>query len=368
MRSSRTTLFFCLIIVMISCSEKKLEYPVVIETIDGVKVLTNPDFPRDGVFTYELEEELSIGGDVDDEDYIFHRPQDMRVGKDGTIYVMDWGDCTFKIYDKEGKYIRTIGGKGQGPGEFEMLIYFSVGLDGNIYVSDSVNRRIVILNEKGEYITSFRIEEGFLNEIATDQNSFIYFGVQFREDEIRRLAIYRYNSAGEKLIDYGLFEMVQSIITRRTKGSVSSSTSRHAATTVWIVDKEGRLYAGYGDKYQISVYDPDGNLSFKFGREYTPVQNKYSGSPGQPKYVGVFNIITRRWLLDESGNIWIDFFTKDDPEEIVYDIFSPEGIYLRQIKVKHRIFQLKGGKAYSLVRSEDGYVSAKRFKLVESIK
>ena len=72
-------------------------------------------------------------------------------------------------------------------------------------------------------------------------------------------------------------------------------------------------------------------------------------------------------MLDESGNIWIEFFTKDDPEEIVYDIFSPEGIYLRQIKVKHRIFQLKDGKAYCFVRSEDGYVSARRFKLVESI-
>ena len=27
---------------------------------------------------------------------------------------MDWGDATFKLYDQEGQYIRTIGGKGQG--------------------------------------------------------------------------------------------------------------------------------------------------------------------------------------------------------------------------------------------------------------
>lgn len=160
--------------------------------------------------------------------------------------------------------------------------------------------------------------------------------------------------------------MVQSVITKRTKGLVTSTTSRHAPTTIWTVNKEGRLYAGYGDKYQISVYDPSGKLSFKFGREYVPVPNKYSGRPGQPKFVGVFNVITRRWLFDERGNIWIELFTKDDPEEIVYDVFSPEGIYLRQIKVKHHIFQLKNGKVYSLVRSEDGFVSAKRFKLVET--
>jgi len=58
-------------------------------------------------------------------------------------------------------------------------------------------------------------------------------------------------------------------------------------------------------------------------------------------------------------------FIKDDPEEIVYDVFSPDGIYLKQIKVKHRIYQLWGGKAYSLVRDEDGFVSMKRFKLVD---
>jgi len=366
MQFARTILFLCFIMILTSCAEKKSEYPVIIKTIDGVKVVTNPDFPRDGVFAYRLEEELSIGGDVEDEDYIFHRPQDIKVEADGTMFVMDWGDSTFKIYDKQGKYIRTIGGKGQGPGEFGMLIYFSIGSDGHIYVTDFMNHRIAILNENGGYITGFRIEDGFPNEIVTDQNNFIYFGVQFRDDETRKLSIHRYNAAGEEIINYGVFELVQPVIIQRTKESVSSLTSRHAPTTVWTVNKEGKLYAGFGDKYQISIYDQSGELSHKFGREYTPITNKYYSSPGQPKYVGVFNVITRRWLFDESGNIWIEFFIKDDPEEIVYDIFSPEGIYLRQIKVKHRIFQLKNGKAYSLVRSEDGFVSAKRFKLVET--
>ena len=365
MRYLRFILTLSLIFILIFCGEKKSDYPVTVETIDGVKVVTNPDFPRDGTTTYELEEELSIGGNVDDEDYIFHRPFDVKVAADGKIFVLDWGDSTFKIYDNAGKYIRTIGGRGQGPGEFERLIYFSVGSDGNVYVMDSMNHRVSVLDEQGEYISGFRIEEGFPNDIETDQNNFIYFGVTLREDEIQRLRILRYNSAGEEILDYGLFQLVQPVITRIAEGSVTSSTSRHAATTVWKVDKEGKLYAGYGDKYQINVYDADGNLYSKFGREYTAVENKYAGKPGQPKYVGVFNVINRRWLFDDNNNIWIEMFTKDDPEEIIYDVFSPEGIYLKQIKVKHRLNQLWGGKAYSLVRDEDGFVSVKCFKLVE---
>ena len=68
MRYLRFISAFSLIFVLIFCGEKKPEYPVTTETIDGVKVVTNPDFPRDGTITHELEEELSIGGDVDDED------------------------------------------------------------------------------------------------------------------------------------------------------------------------------------------------------------------------------------------------------------------------------------------------------------
>ena len=366
MRFLRFFLLFSLSFALFFCGEKESEYPVTIETIDDVRIVNNPDFPRDGTKTYEMEEELSIGGDVEDEDYVFHKPYDVKVGADGKIFVLDWGDSTFKIYDSGGKYVRTIGGRGQGPGEFERLLYFSVGSDGNVYVMDSMNHRVAILDEQGEYIAGFRIEDGLPNEIATDTNNFIYSGVQFQDDDIRRLRILRSNSKGEEIIDYGLFQLVQPVITKRTQNTVSSMMSRHAATTVWAVDKEGKLYAGYGDKYEISVYDPEGNLFLKFGREFTPVENKYAGKPGQPDKVGIFNVLNRRWLFDESDNIWVEMFIEDDPEDIVYDVFSPEGIYLEQIKVKHRISQLFGGKAYCFVRDEVGYLSVKRFKLVET--
>jgi len=367
MRYLRFFLMFSVIFSLIFCGEKESKYPVTIETIDGVKIVTNPDFPRDGTTAYELEEELSIGGDVDDEDYVFHKPYDMKVAADGKIFVLDWGDSTFKIYDNDGKYIRTIGGRGQGPGEFEGLVFFSIGTDGNVYVQDSMNQRMAVLDGQGEYISGFRIEGGLPYGIATDQNNYVYSGIQFQDDEVRKLRILRFNAAGEEITDYGLFQLVQPVITKRTQDTVSSMMSRHAATTVWAVDKEGKLYAGYGDKYEISVYDPEGNLFLKFGREFTTVENKYADKLGQPDKVGVFNVINRRWLFDESNNIWVEMFIKDDPEEIVYDVFSPEGVYIKQIRVKYRINQFFGGKAYCFVRDEVGFVSVKRFKLVEMI-
>ena len=206
--------------------------------------------------------------------------------------------------------------------------------------------------------------------IRADKNNSIYFEKSYMdmEKEMRTMSIHRYNTEGEETLNYGNFKVVQPVITRRGKGSITSLTSRVASTTVWTIDREGKLYAGFGDEYLISVYDPDGKLSIQFGREYTPIPNKNFGNPAQPEFVGVFNVITRHWLFDETGNIWIEIPHKEElekPEEIIYDVFSPDGIYLKQISVKHRFLEMKKGKAYSVVETEEGFRVIKRFKLIQ---
>jgi hypothetical protein len=58
--------------VIFFCCKKgsEEEYPVVTETIEGVKIITNPDYPRDGKVQYSMEEDLSIGVAEGDEEYI----------------------------------------------------------------------------------------------------------------------------------------------------------------------------------------------------------------------------------------------------------------------------------------------------------
>ena len=172
-------------------------------------------------------------------------------------------------------------------------------------------------------------------------------------------------TAGDEILNYGTYKIVQQVI-KRTKTKTTASSSRIAATTVWTIDQEGKLYAGYGNKYQISVYNPNGSLSFKFGRDYPLITNKnFDGTPLRSKYVGVFNVITRHWFFDENGNLWIETPSKEDIEEIVYDIFSPEGIYLKSTYLKYRILHFKNGKAYSIVTTDEGFKVVKRFRMIE---
>ena len=364
MRPFKILIVISLLLLSNLCS-KESSYPVRTEIVDGVKVITNPEYPRDGQVRYQLEEELSIGEEEVDENYMFYEPQSVEASEDGSIYVLDGRDICIKVYDRQGKYQRSIGRQGQGPGEFSSgYLYFDICPYGKLYITDCRDSCVIIMDKDGSFIQSFRLPGILYVEMKTDKNNSIYLERRFTDEEARKVSIHRYNSNGDEILNYGTFKIVQPTIRKRTKTRTTTITSRIAATTVWTVDQEGKLYVGFGDKYQISVYNPNGNLSFKFGRDYPLIPSKDS-TPISPKYAGVFNVITRHWFFDENGNLWIETLPKEDIEEIVYDIFSPEGIYLKRTYLKHRILHFKNGKAYSIITTDEGYKVVKRFRMVE---
>ena len=46
-------------------------------------------------------------------------PQDIQEGPDGNIYIYDEADAFIKVYSPQGKFLRQLGGEGQGPGEIQ---------------------------------------------------------------------------------------------------------------------------------------------------------------------------------------------------------------------------------------------------------
>jgi len=124
----KLTQIFCVffLIFFISCAKKTEgpEYPIVVETVDEIQVITNPDYPRDGIVTFNLIEEVSIGKEIGEDEYLLNRPFQIHVDNQGYIYVLDIRDCHILVYDDLGKYVHTIGRKGQGPGEIMSLAYF----------------------------------------------------------------------------------------------------------------------------------------------------------------------------------------------------------------------------------------------------
>jgi hypothetical protein len=351
------------------------EYPVLIEYVDGIKTVKNPAFPKDGVIKYSIVEEFSIGIGNEDTEIVLNRPIDLHLDSQGLIYVMDWGDTNIQIFDQSGKQVRIIGEKGQGPGEFDTPAYFKIGQNDRIVLLDSRQHRISILNTDGSYVSGFRVD-GFCFELDVDANSHIYLSaLDVPEPKIfnvsqlieRHKTVFRVDENGENRIDFGTHRAEKQLrkVTQTSRGTSSlSSTSREAYTTVWMISPDQRLFIGYNQDYLISVYDLDHNPLFKFGREFTPIKHpEYRSDRAHPEYYPAF--YSRYFFFDDEANLWLRQYVEEGTELSIYDVFSPEGIYLKQVHVPHHIYKLWKGKAYTIMRTEDDFLVVKGFQLVE---
>ena len=349
------------------------EYPIREELVGEVKTITNPDYPRDGVFQYAFIEEISIGSNDPNEESVLNRPVSLKVDPAGRIYVFDLGDIDIKVFDPDGTHAGTIGGQGQGPGEFSSAVKFDITEAGQFLIFDGMSLRIMILDSTGHEISSFKVE-GYGRDIAHGPNNDIYFSRSILpevnvigEERIiqQRKHLYRVDMEGNLLHDFGEMPGIKSRLKVTSKTTSTSVTSPDAYTTIWTVSPQGILFTGYNENYRIDAYDAEGNLLFKFGRDFT--RQKHPGfKPGSvaPEFYPAF--YSRYYCFDEGGNLWLLQYTEEGVEHSVYDVFSAEGIYIKQTIVPHRILQIRNHRAYGIVVTEEEFRVVKRFRMVES--
>lgn len=102
-----------------------------------------------------LKTETVFAESETDENTIFPSPTNIAVDGKGNIYISDFKDNVIKKFSPEGKYLMTIGGKGEGPGEFSGLSYIHI-MDDRIITVEFIRRQFFDLN--GKFIKSERIE------------------------------------------------------------------------------------------------------------------------------------------------------------------------------------------------------------------
>ena len=355
-------------------SAAKAEYPARIETVDGVKTIVNPGFPKEGVVRYAFQDDLTMGGEGGGAGSVLNRPLFLDVDAQDNIYVLDWGDVDFKVFGPDGRHLRTFGKRGQGPGEFDIPAYFVLAADGRIFLLSGRQNQIIILKDDGTYLSSFRLD-GFCHAIAVDGRNRIYYtqmlmpdpggGEEFRLVQNRK-ALFRSDELGKEKIKLG--EFLDNVMLRKTQkvgGAMTSSslTSRESYTTAWLVGPDDRVYLGYNKDYRLDVYDPDWKLLFRFGREFTPVRHPaYKPDGAHPEFYPAFS--DWRKFSDDSGNLWLEQYVEEGVKDHVFDVFSPDGIYLRQVRVPEALYLVRGDKAYSIVRDEEELSVVKRFRMV----
>jgi len=95
---------------------------------------------------------------------------------DGNLYVCEYGfQDRVQQFTPEGKFIRSIGKSGTGPGQFQRPSGVTLK-DKKLYVVDAVNNRIQLFKESGEFIKSITVSPSFYlpYDLKFDKDNYIY--------------------------------------------------------------------------------------------------------------------------------------------------------------------------------------------------
>ncbi|MEO8051141.1 MAG: peptidyl-alpha-hydroxyglycine alpha-amidating lyase family protein [Acidobacteriota bacterium] len=97
-----------------------------------------------------------VKGDNNSHD-TFDGMADLVVAKNGNIFVADGEGPNTRIvkFSKDGTFIKWWGGKGTGPGQFDVPHDIAIDSKGLLYVGDRSNDRVQVFNQDGKFLKQF---------------------------------------------------------------------------------------------------------------------------------------------------------------------------------------------------------------------
>jgi hypothetical protein len=160
------------------------------------------------------DEEIIIGRE--DGDGLLIYPQQVGEGPDGNIYVYDLADAFIKVFSPEGKFLRKIGGKGQGPGEIQRPDGVSFGFtpDEKLFFTEFFGGH--------PWITFMQLSGKFHKVLKPEIKEFFGVNRAVSLPDGSYLTQLSFTGTPEKQKDYFLYSSPQELVTLDSEGRVIS--------------------------------------------------------------------------------------------------------------------------------------------------
>ncbi len=340
-RSSRNKclliIFFCFIILEISCSKNNETYKAEIK--NGIKIIENlmPKWGDESRITLEFVRKIG-GLDTQDENYMFYMPLDLVQDAKGNKYILDRGEFRIRKFDSNWKYIKRFVRNGQGPGEVSRTSGLAIDALSNIYIFDRGNMRVQILDSDGTY----------KNSIRTDHQS---FGGSVQSSGRVVLTVRSFHSSSQEIIDsenptmLAIVDLDGKIIERFVECKIFDEYFlMYGANNVsFDLDVHDNIYVTFHYQNRIEKYSPEGKPIFfskrplKYEIIHRVVVNNNIREP-------IMTYISIDIRIDGKGRLWVTTYDEQPESQgsrgatlknckwLKFEIYDKEGVLLGEIQ------------------------------------
>jgi len=329
---------------------------------DGVLYVSNDATPAAGIETLELEEHWRIGGE-DDEENFFGIINDVLVDAGGNLYLLDVQLTEVQVYDQDGQYVKTLGHRGDGPGELRAVAGQLLLPDGTLGLYQPFPGQIVSIDLDGIPAGSLKVggddptAGGMvgLRGVASRGDSLVVDGMRMTRGEGFRQTTHFIGTMGLT----GGLGTVYLEWTRRQEfraPTISETAEDFPHGGRWALGPDGRVWvAPQRNEYRIDVYRSDGSLerivevpfrswqrtAAETERARTLLQPRRRGGRGRRPPIEVELAATEpdivRLQVAANGELWVQTSrsTREQVEGtlLTYDVFDGAGHFVRQVAI-----------------------------------
>ena len=309
---------------------------------NGRVVVSNPDPARSGTAdAFRLVEDLRIGAAVGagtHDPFVFGAIVSLAVDERGNIFVADSQWREIRVFGPEGDFLHSIGGPGEGPGEFSTLDGATfVQATGVLWTLDYRSRKITAFDRDGRFLADHAYGERSLNAETVWRAHADTTGHLYRRDPdsgFDHLLRHATSEHGGLLLSDSLLLPVIDVRLHSSEYEfgMASSPVPMSPELHWAVGPDGGVWLGRSDTFRIHKVALSGDTvrtvellrapELLQGRERDSVAAAAGLSSGMlPRHKPVMGIIA------VAPNSWLWVAVAEEDHLQAWDLFDDAGRY-----------------------------------------
>src|SRR5688572_17817341 len=319
---------------------------------------------------------------------------------DGRIVVANGGTSELRFFGPDGKWIKSVGRRGAGPGEFESLGWLDVGAGDTLRTYDWDLRRLSVFSPAGDFVRPVSLHTG--GEVSSPRPLGMLGDGRLIAQSQKSVTIESKPGAGRDTVPLFALDLIRGVpdslgrfpshehLIHTGKGSVSAG-SLPFGKDLHVLVHGSRVYVGTADGPEVLVLGTEGRVervvrwtaasvpvtpadidayteagSREFGpgqeerRERFLLRLKQTPFPKwKPAYAGL--------LAGPEGSIWVRRYTEPDRSAPTdFEVFDSTGRWLGGVRMPSGFFpaRITAGAVVGLWRDDNDVQHVRVYRLI----